>query len=282
MLLHSNENIRFNKTHSLSFLGKNGNRNTSRLIPTSHLHQDEEFSDETLGQYVLTRGDYRIRLAEAPGRNKEVSALIKRMYSWRGYSIENTASSYTQTTLEAFRGHDLVGTLSLGLDSENGLLADDLYGEKISAFRTEGRKACELSKLAIDPQFSSKELLASLFNLAYICGRLIHKATDFLIEINPRHTGYYKRMLGFQQLGEMRTCQRVNAPAVLLHLELDYVDAQISSLAGSHKPKERSLYPYFLPEHEEAKVAKKIWGVSIKAYPKPTIESRPYRISTPI
>jgi hypothetical protein len=257
MLLHNDEARRLNGTHSFSSAAMSGNRTSLRLMPAP-LVRTEGLPNEALDQCVLRRGDYSIRLADSPGRNSEVSALVKRMYSWRGYNTENTAAPPSQTTLEAFNGEDLVGTLSLRLDSEHGLLADELYKEKISTFRAKDRKVCELSKLAIDPQFSSKELLASLFNLAYICGRIIHKATDFFIEVNPRHTGYYKRMLGFRQLGETCNCRRVNAPAVLLHLELDYVDAQVSCLAGLHEPRERSLYPYYLTEHEEKKVAKRI------------------------
>ena len=99
-------------------------------------------------------------------------------------------------------------------------------------------------------------MLASLINLAYIYARIVHDVDDAFIEINPRHVGFYKRMLGFRQIGEKRTCERVDAPAVLMHLELDYMDEQISSLAGSREPaKERSLYAYFLTKHEEEKVA---------------------------
>lgn len=264
MLSYNDESLHFNKTHLPSSLGTSGKCSTLRLMPKPPAHSKGEFRNEIPDQNcVLSRGDYSIRLTEPSERRSEASALIKRMYSWRGYSTESTVvSSHHETTLEAFSGQDLVGTLTLGLDSENGLLADELYAEKISSFRAEDRKVCELSKLAIDPQFSSKELLASLFNLAYICGRIIHRATDFFIEVNPRHTGYYKRMLGFRQLGETRNCQRVNAPAVLLHLELDYVDSQVSSLAGSHQPRERSLYPYFLSHHEEKKVANRILHLS--------------------
>lgn len=259
MLLHNQERLQFNRTYQPS-AGVTSGRGALRLVPPPHGDLDQEFRHEVPDQNcVLKRGDYSIRLTDPAGRRSEVSALIKRMYSWRGYNIENTPiSSENQTTLEAFNGQDLVGTLTLRLDSEDGLLADELYEEKISAFRKKDRKICELSKLAIDPQFSSKELLAYLFNLAYICGRIINRATDFFIEVNPRHTGYYKRMLGFHQLGEARNCERVNAPAVLLHLELDYVDAQVSSLAGSHQPRERSLYPYFLPQYEEKLVANRI------------------------
>ena len=257
MLLYNDESLHFNRTYLPSSVGTSGKRSTLRLMPTPRAHQDEEFRNEIHDQnYVLRRGDYSIRLADSPRRHGEVSALVNRMYSWRGYGIDSTAvSSHNQTTLEAFSGQELVGTVTLGLDSQEGLLADKLYKQEISNFRAKNRKICELSKLAIDPQCSSKELLASLFNLAYIHGRIIHKATDFVIEINPRHAGYYKRLLGFRQAGEMRTCQRVNAPAVLMHLELDYVDAQVSSLAGSREAKERSLYTYFLTKHEEERVA---------------------------
>jgi hypothetical protein len=43
------------------------------------------------------------------------------------------------------------------------------------------------------------------------------------MEVNPRHVGYYQRCLGFQQIGDLRQCQRVDAPAVLLHQEIEEI-----------------------------------------------------------
>jgi len=183
------------------------------------------------------------------------------MYSWRGYETENVVVSShnpNRLTLEATIGQRLVGTLTLGLDSEEGLSADELYFDEINEFRRDGRKLCELTKLAVDPQYSSKEILASLFHLAYIYGHKIHKATDLFIEVNPRHAGFYRRMLGLSQIGEERACRRVQAPAVLMHLELDYVNAQISALAGSCQSSERSLYPYFFSKQEEKGLASRL------------------------
>lgn len=260
MLLHSDASPHLNSSHLTLSGTKNGNPGMLRLVPTPHLPSNEEPRNGLFDRNcVLWRGGYSIRVTDSAERRNEVGALIKRMYSWRGYDIGSTSiSPQNNTTLEAFSGQDLVGTLTLRFDSEDGLLADELYEEKISAFRTSDRKICELSKLAIDPEFSSKELLASLFNLAYIYARLIQKATDFFIEVNPRHAAYYKRMLGFRELGGIRNCPRVNAPAVLLHLELNYVDAQVSSLAGLRQPRERSLYPYFLPKRDEKKITNRI------------------------
>ena len=256
MQLHNDENPRIDRSHSPLSVGKVG----GYFKPSTLSIRDEESLDEVPNpKCVLTHRNYSICLADSPGRCSLVNKLIKSMYSWRGYHTENAVFSShnpNRLTLEASIEQHMVGTLTVGLDSEEGLLVDTLYEQEIRAFRSNDRKVSELSKLAINPQYSSKELLASLFNLAYIYARIVHKATYFFIEVNPRHAGYYKRMLGFHQIGEKRVCPRVNAPAVLLHLDLDYVDEQVSFLAGSPEPaKERSLYAYFLTKHEEEKVA---------------------------
>ena len=174
--------------------------------------------------------------------------LVERMYAWRGYHTERPTTAPTspnRMTLQATCGQHLFGTLTAGLDSEEGLLADMLYPEEVNAFRAKGCKLCEMSKLAVDPQYGSKEVLASLFHLAYIYVHIIHDATDVLIEVNPRHAPFYQRKLGFERIGEIRHCPRVAAPAVLLHIELSYMEAQIARHGGSCNAKERSLYPYF-------------------------------------
>jgi hypothetical protein len=232
------------------------------FMPHLPLAENNEFLYEMPNpNCVLRQSDYSICLADSPKRCGLVNKLIKRMYSWRGYDT-GSASVFSQddnrVTFEASSKHELFGTLTLGIDSEQGLLADELYGKEIDAFRLKNKKVCEVSKLAIDSKYGSKEVLASLFHLAYIYARTIHKASDAFIEVNPRHAGFYKRMLGFQPIGEIRTCERVGAPAVLLHLELDYMDAKISSFAGSRELKDKSLYPYFLPQHTEKGLAQRL------------------------
>lgn len=260
MQLQNDNNFRHDRRPRPLSPAINGTCNVpKRPQSPSRVVADEIDDDVTADKCFLKRNGYNIRIASSLGLLNETGALIKRMYSWRGYHTDGTtASPDNQITLEAFSGKNLVGTLTLALDSKDRLLADELYGREINTFRAKNRKLCELSKLAIDPQYSSKELLASLFNVAYIYGRTIHRASDFVIEVNPRHAGYYKRMLGFREIGEMRICQRVNAPAVLLHLELQYVDGQVSLLAGSREPRERSLYPHFLSQPEEKRVANRI------------------------
>lgn len=175
------------------------------------------------------------------------------MYSWRGYATEGldvTPHDPNRITLEASSGSQLFGTLTLGLDADEGLLADELYRDEIDLLRGKKRRLCEITKLAFEPQYSSKEAMASLFHLAYIYADSIYRCTDMLIEVNPRHAAFYRRRLGFNQIGDTRTCRRVHAPAVLLHIDLDYGAEQIARHAGSRDSEEKSLYPYFFSQAE--------------------------------
>ena len=214
---------------------------------------EDAADSEDLHECVLARGGYRVRLADTPGQRSKASLLIKSMYSWRGYTTDGIAPQPhdpNRITLEASSEKELFGTITVGLDSADGLYADELYEPEINTLRRMGRTVCEMTKLAFNPQFSSKEVIASLFHLAYLYAHKIHRANDLLIEINPRHASFYQNRLGFQQLGEERTCRRVDAPAVLLHVELDYMAAQITNYAGLRDRREKSLYPYFFPDVE--------------------------------
>ena len=64
---------------------------------------------------------------------------------------------------------------------------------------------------------------------------------------------FYQTMLGFTTCGEERIDPRVNAPAVLLQLELSYAQAQIARLGGHAElaSETRLLYPYFFSTLEE-------------------------------
>ena len=101
----------------------------------------------------------------------------------------------------------------------------------------------------------SKTSLANLFHLAVIYARDIHQCTDIIIEVNPRHRRFYERMLGFAQEGQLKINPRVDAPAYLLRVSLDFVTDQIQKFGGTFSDDgvttERSFYPYFFSPREE-------------------------------
>jgi len=149
-------------------------------------------------------------------------------------------------------------TISLIFDSELGMPCDQLYAEEVAAVRSPGRILGEVVRLAIAEDFQhSKHLFLRMINLSFIFGLHVRGATDCLIEVNPRHVSFYKRLMGFRQLGCERPCPRVSgAIGVLLHLEMSaYAEAMDARRAGLPLG-EREIFGRFLPPESEAHTAR--------------------------
>lgn len=225
----------------------------------SDAHVFDERDNMASSQYedvVVNQDSYGIRLTDtAEGRNS-ASMLINKMYAWRGYTgTHQLADDPNRITLTATDKGEVVGTLTIGIDSPIGLMADEIFRDELDTHRNRGARLCEFTKFAFDPSVRSKTSLANLFHLAVIYARDIHDCTDIIIEVNPRHRRFYERMLGFTQQGDMKINARVNAPAYLLHINLDYVTDQIQRFGGTFDAdgmtSERSFYPYFFSPREE-------------------------------
>ena len=210
--------------------------------------------------YPLDLQVFHIRMANSAGRREAASLLIRKMYGWRGYSVDAIAPhEANKITLYAETGGVVVGTLSLCLDSETALPADENFGDKLEALRAQKRRLCEPSRLAIDKGVT-KRVFASLIHISYIYAHNIHGYTDYIIEVNPRHVMFYKRMLGFVEFGEERQCTRVGAPAVLLRLPLSDMGTMIRNWGGlmEQHGEERSFYPYFFPSWDEPGITSRL------------------------
>ncbi len=215
-----------------------------------------------LGNEVIMQQDnFAIRVADTEAGRSSASMLINKMYGWRGYGEHHKVESNpNRITLTASDKGMVIGTVTLGIDSEAGILADEIFHDEIQRIRQAGGKVCEVTKLAFDPAVRSKLALASLFHVLVIYARYQFHCTDMLIEVNPRHRRYYEAMLGFKAVGELRQNPRVDAPAYLLRVGMDYVKEQIERLGGTstHPGNERSLYPYFLSAREEIGLANRL------------------------
>lgn len=198
---------------------------------------------------------FGIRAADTDGARSNASLLINKMYAWKGYgSGFRVDDSPDHITLVANDYHDggAIGTLSVGLDNGHGLLVDAVYKDEADALRAEGRRLCEMTKFAIERHVNSKQVLAALFHVAFIYAYHLNQRTDLLIEVNPSHVSFYKRLLCFDQLGPEKTNPRVGAPSLLLRLDLERAAEMIRIHGGLGKAStERSLYPYAFSEREE-------------------------------
>lgn len=219
---------------------------------------------DNLVELTIDEKVFGLRMVDTPqGRNK-ASVLINKMYSWRGYAGAHTlADDPNRITLTSTHKGEVVGTLTLGIDSPIGILADEIFKEEIDSFRQRGAKVCELTKLAFDPAVQSKAMMASLFHMAVCFAHHLHRCSDLFIEVNPRHRRFYQHMLGFRQLGEPKNNPRVNAPAHLLWVGFGYVTEQIQAFGGKGEAAagERSFYPLFFSPREEAGIIHRLRGI---------------------
>lgn len=203
---------------------------------------------------IVNQDNYHIRLSDTAESRNSASMLISKMYAWRGYAgTHRFDDDPNRITLTASNKDGVIGTLSLNLDSDVGLLADQVFQDHIDPYRAQG-KVCEIIKLAFDPAVKSKAVLASLFHVAFIYARDLHHCSDIFIEVNPRHRRFYEAMLDFRVECESRPNPRVDAPAVLLRGHIARGTQRIAEVAGQgdHALGDRSLFPYFFSPREEA------------------------------
>ena len=187
----------------------------------------------------VTTANVRIKLASSYEEQAAADRFLAMRYAWRGYvadSSEDPSSdkqgSLNYFTLLAYREDQIAGTLTVGVDAGHGLLVDEANREVVDGLRRAGRRVTELRRLAVQDELGAKVVLAHLFRAAYLVGRELHDATDVLIEVNPRHAGFYGRVFGFVRMGDAWICARVNAPAVLLWLDITDLDRKLNDLCG--------------------------------------------------
>lgn len=195
------------------------------------------------------------------------SLLVREAYSRLGYILraeprQSEAEPATGAVLQALQDDRTVGTLSINLDSAAGLDADALYRNDVDAFRTRGR-SCEFTRLALDTEHAGREVLCSLFYTAYVFSHVVHRARHLFVEVHPRHQCFYERLLGFRRVGEERWCRRVNAPAVLLHLDFQFTREQIRKFRqGLSMGSRTMLYRYAIPVAEEHLLVRRLTEAS--------------------
>ena len=165
--------------------------------------------------------------------------LIFREYTKQGYvsegekkrkelDISKALRSPAATTFVARWHENIVGTITVFLDSHEGLPLDKVFRSELDAFRAEGKTIAEVGQFAIDseadfPLLACKKkpfLSWPLFNLVF---RFVaYKQIDrYCIGIHPKHSPFYSTLF-FKDAGDVRSYTSVNdAPVLLKTLRFD-------------------------------------------------------------
>ena len=121
-------------------------------------------SSDNISEMTINERAFGIRVADTEEGRNHASMLINKMYAWRGYAGSHRVDDNpNRITLSASDKGAVIGTVTLGIDSPIGILADEVFKDQIDLFRDRGAKVCEISKLAFDPTVRSKMALGSLF-----------------------------------------------------------------------------------------------------------------------
>lgn len=203
-----------------------------------------------------------IHLADCGAQRSSANKLLNRMYSWRGYGSDHQLPQASNSvTFTAASDERVVGTLTLTVDSGNGLAADQTFADELKSFReAPGARLCELTKFAFDASGPSRPRLAALFHVIFIYGSAHYNCTDLLIEVNPRHQRFYEVMLGFRPIGSVKNNAKVGAPAQLMWLNVAEIRRQIDRHAADDA-NGRSLYPHFFSLEEEQDIRARLTHV---------------------
>lgn len=235
----------------------------SNMTPLSNepRQQTTAYNDKTKSEY------FKIRFAHNNERRQSATILVEKQYKSQGYqahesTIATTIKPDRITLLVHDKDNEPIGTITIGADSSEGLLADELYHTELDAMRSDSRiKLLELTKFAMERhRGNSRQVLASLFNVAYVYTKQMG-CNWMVIEVNPSHVSFYENNLGFKVIGMERTCPRVNASAILLGLDLKHTAEQVRKFGGGINDAEagKSFYRYFLSETDEAGLTQRLF-----------------------
>jgi hypothetical protein len=173
---------------------------------------------------ISSSGAWRTSIAVRAEQIRAAQELVHRRYAWRGYRVAPEAElnhGGLQVVLLAQSAGQLMGTLTVRPDCPDGLFAERGYESEIHALRKRGHRLGELCRLAVEEGADWRTSLDALVQSAYLITRVVHALTDVVIEVNPRHVPFYRRVFGFTVAAAERFCERVGAPSVLLSLDLE-------------------------------------------------------------
>ncbi len=170
---------------------------------------------------------------------KDAYEVLYNEYSSRNLCAPNEARLYYNfysltpgaRTFVLKRGKDLLGTMSIILDSPCGLPMEATYPEELKEFRSQGKQLAEIGLLALNSRFFSTSRyslkniekqahLFKLFKTMFDYVRAMTNCTDLIMGCHPKHAALYK-YLNFEQVGEVRDHKEVrSAPAVLMKFDV--------------------------------------------------------------
>ena len=144
---------------------------------------------------------------------------------------------------------EIVGTLTIILDSPMGLPMEEVCAVGVQELRDEGRRPAEVVALAVRPEFRKYNVMMYLYKLMF---QYIHMkgVTDVTCSVTKRHISFYRSMLLFEPMGELRAYSSANGLEVQCH-RLDVLEAEKHAQDVYHcRDFDADLYVFFFTDNK--------------------------------
>lgn len=155
--------------------------------------------------------------------------LVHDCYVARGYieprpegaRVRSFEAMPEMATFVAKSDDRIVAVTGVLMDSpELGLPSEGTYGEEIDALRRQQRRVCEITNLAIDPDYRNTPVFSELTRCCLGHARAVNY-DDLIIAISPEHARFFRDVLLFEPWGGRRIyCQATGDEVVGMRLDL--------------------------------------------------------------
>jgi hypothetical protein len=212
--------------------------------------------------------DISVKIAATSEEWNDALSLVAERYRDKGYIDSESVGNYftlyhalpDTATFIAEEASRAITTLSLVLDNTAlGLPMDVIYREELDALRRRGHRLGEITCLA-DRDLKLREFMPVFMTVCRLMFQYsAHQGcNEWVIEVNPRHSRFYRKVWGFIPLGPRRSCPTVEgAPAEAFYLNIDLMKANAPDtynfVYGDPLPLE-ALAPVTMP----ARIAKRL------------------------
>jgi hypothetical protein len=167
---------------------------------------------------------FEVKIASSSDEFEQAFLLLALKYQAKGY--ENSGAKLFRftpfhvlpetITIVAMEGTRVAATLSMVPDTSLlGLPMESIYPEEVAGFRREGRRMAEATSLA-DDGLGPREFIR-VFEAMIQLMKQYHLrigGDTWLAAVNPRHSAFYRKVIGAVPFGDRRSYPSVaNAPA---------------------------------------------------------------------
>jgi hypothetical protein len=211
----------------------------------------------------------RIESADDLAVRQSAAGLIARRYAWRGYGrfgLQEAPAAH-RMTLAARSGTATLGTLTVVLDSADGLAVDRSFGAEVAGLRRQGRRIAEFTRLAVESDLHGDRVLSALFQVGHALAHRVHGHDLLLVEVNPRHVRYYARLLDAQVLATAARHASVDAPAVLLAIDLRQVQSRLAQAPVPARTRRRSPFTWAFATEQQSRIVGALQALSAAMRP---------------